>query len=143
MSLKEEVRERRIEIQRTERRLQQKDETLEKKMDALERKDEALNKQIQEIEARRAEIEELYKQQIEKLESISGLTSEEAKQYLLNSIEGEVRHEAAILVKDIYERAKEEANRKSKEVCQRLYRDAQPNMHLKLQFLLSICPMTK
>ncbi|NLM76057.1 MAG: ribonuclease Y [Clostridiaceae bacterium] len=116
VELEKEVRERRIEIQRTERRLQQKDETLEKKMDVLEKKEEALNIQIQEIEARQAEVEELYKKQIEKLESISNLTVEEAKQYLLNSIEGEVRHEAAIMVKDIYERAKEEAERKSKEV---------------------------
>jgi len=116
VELEKEVRERRIEIQRTERRLQQKDETLEKKMDALEKKEEALNIQIQEIEQRQAEIEELYKKQIEKLESISNLSVEEAKQYLLNSIEGEVRHEAAIMVKEIYERAKEEANRKSKEI---------------------------
>jgi len=116
VELEREVRERRSEIQRTERRLQQKDETLEKKMDTLEKKEESLNKQIQEIEARQAEIEDLYKKQLEKLESISGLSVEEAKQYLLSNIEGEVKHEAAIMVKDIYERAKEEANRKAKEV---------------------------
>jgi len=116
VELEREVRERRSEIQRTERRLQQKDETLEKKMDTLEKKEESLNRQIQEIEARQAEIEELYKKQLEKLESISGLSVEEAKQYLLSNIEGEVKHEAAIMVKEIYERAKEEANRKAKEV---------------------------
>jgi len=116
VELEREVRERRSEIQRTERRLQQKDETLEKKMDALEKKDEALNRQIHEIEARKAEIEELYQKQIEKLESLSGLTVEEAKQYLLSSIESEVKHEAAIMVKEIIERSKEEAERKSKEV---------------------------
>ncbi|MCX7774290.1 MAG: ribonuclease Y [Clostridia bacterium] len=116
VELEREVRERRTEIQRTERRLQQKDETLEKKMDTLEKKEEALNKQIREIEARQADVEELYKKQIEKLESISGLSVEDAKQYLLSNIEGEVKHEAAIMVKEIVERAKEEANRKSKEV---------------------------
>lgn len=116
VELEREVRERRTEIQRTERRLQQKDETLEKKMDTLEKKEESLNKQIHEIEARQADVEEIHKRQIEKLESISGLSVEEAKQYLLSNIEGEVKHEAAIMVKDIYERAKEEANRKSKEV---------------------------
>jgi len=116
VELEKEVRERRIEIQRTERRLQQKDETLEKKMDTLEKKEEALNRQIHEIEARQADIEELHSKQIEKLESISGLSVEEAKQYLLNNIEGEVKHEAAIMVKDITDRAKEEANRKAKEV---------------------------
>lgn len=116
VEIEREVRERRSEIQRNERRLQQKDETFEKKMDALEKKDEALNKQIQEIEQRQADIEQIYKQQLEKLESISGLSVEEAKQYLLSNIEGEVKHEAAIMVKDIFDRAKEEANRKAKEV---------------------------
>lgn len=116
VDLEREVRERRAEIQRNERRLQQKDETLEKKMDALEKKEESLNKQIHEVEERQADIEGIHKKEIEKLESISGLSVEEAKQYLLNNIEGEVKHEAAIMVKDIYERAKEEANRKAKEV---------------------------
>ncbi len=116
VELEREVRERRTEIQRTERRLQQKDETLEKKMDTLEKKDEALNKQIHEIEVRQEEIDALHQRQIEKLESISGLSVEEAKQYLLSNIEGEVKHEAAIMVKEIFERAKEEAGRKSKEV---------------------------
>lgn len=85
-------------------------------MDALEKKEEGLNRQIREIETRQQEIESLYQQQIEKLESISGLSVEEAKEYLLNNIESEVKHEAALLVKDIYERAKEEASRKAKEV---------------------------
>lgn len=116
IEIEREVRERRLEIQRNERRLQQKDETLEKKMDTLEKKEEMLNRQIQEIEAKQAEIEEIHRKQLEKLESISGLSVEEAKQYLLSNIEGEVKHEAAIMVKDILERAKEEANRKSKEV---------------------------
>jgi ribonuclease Y len=116
MELEKEVRERRLEIQRTERRLQQKDEALDKKMDTLEKKDEALNRQIREIETRQADVEEVYKKQVEKLESLSGLSVEEAKQYLLSSIEDEVTHEAAILVKDIHDRAKEDGNRKAKEV---------------------------
>lgn len=114
--LEKEVRERRLEIQRTERRLQQKDEALDKKMDTLEKKDEALSRQIREIEVRQADVDEVHKKQLEKLESLSGLTMEEAKQYLLSSIEVEVKHEAAILVKDIYDRAKEDGNRKAKEV---------------------------
>jgi ribonuclease Y len=116
VELERELRERRAEIQRTERRLQQKDETLEKKMDTLEKKEEGLNRQIKEIEAKLAETEEIHQKQIEKLESISGLSVEDAKQYLLSNIESEVKHEAAIMVKDIIERSKEEANRKSKEV---------------------------
>ncbi len=116
VDLEREVKERRLEIQRTERRLQQKDETLEKKTDALEKKEEGLSRQIKEIETRQVEIEDLHRQQLEKLESISGLSVEEAKDYLLKNIENEVKHEAAIVVKDIYERAKEEANRKAKEV---------------------------
>lgn len=105
-----------MEIQRLERRLQQKEETLEKKMDSLEKKEEGLNRQIKEIEQRQQEIENLYQQQLEKLESISGLSVEEAKEYLLNKVEDEVKHDAAILVKEVYEKAKEEANRKAKEV---------------------------
>ena len=116
MELEKDVRERRLEIQRTERRLQQKDEALDKKMDTLEKKDEALNRQIREIEIRQADVDEVLQKQVEKLESISGLTVEDAKQYLLSSIEDEVKHEAAILVKDIHDRAKEEGNRKAKEV---------------------------
>ncbi len=116
LELEKDVRERRLEIQRTERRLQQKDETVDKKMETLEKKDEALNRQIREIEIRQADVEEILKKQLEKLESISGLTVDEAKQYLLSNIEDEVKHEAAILVKDIYDRAKEDGNRKAKEV---------------------------
>lgn len=116
LELEKDVRERRLEIQRTERRLQQKDETVDKKMDTLEKKDEALNRQIRDIEVRQADVEEICKKQIEKLENISGLTTEDAKQYLLSNIEDEVKHEAAILVKDIYDRAKEDGNRKAKEV---------------------------
>jgi len=116
VDLEREVKERRLEIQRTERRLQQKDETLEKKMDTLEKKEEGLSRQIKEIEAKQEEVNILLRQQIEKLESISGLSVEEAKEYLLKNIENEVKHEAAIMVKEIYEKAKEEANRKAKEV---------------------------
>lgn len=116
VELEKEVRERRLEIQRTERRLQQKDESLEKKMETLEKKDEALSKQMRDIDVRQADIEEVHAQQLAKLESISGLSIEDAKQYLLSSIESEVRHEAAILIKDIYDRAKEDGNKKAKEV---------------------------
>jgi ribonuclease Y len=116
VELEREVKERRIEIQRTERRLQQKDETLEKKMDALEKKEEGLNRQIKGIEEKQVKIDQLHKQQLEKLENISGLSVDEAKEYLLKNIENEVKHEAAILVKDIYDKAKEDANRKAKEV---------------------------
>ena len=89
---------------------------MKKKMNALERKEEGLSRQIKEIEQRQEEIESLYRQELEKLESISGLSVEEAKVYLLKNIEDEVKHEAAILVKDVYERAKEESTRKAKEV---------------------------
>ncbi|HZK26939.1 MAG TPA: ribonuclease Y [Thermoclostridium sp.] len=116
VDLEKEVKERRVEIQRTERRLQQKEETHEKKVETLEKKEEGLNRQTKEIDTRQQEIEGLYHKQLEKLESISGLSVDEAKDYLLKNIEGEVKHEAAILVKDIYEKAKEDANQKAKEV---------------------------
>ena len=143
VEIEREVRERRMEIQRNERRLQQKDETLEKKMDTLEKKEEMLNKQIQEVETKQTEIEEIYRKQLEKLESISGLSVEEAKQYLLSNIEGEVKHEAAIMVKDILERAKEEANRKSKEVLATAIQDVLPIMRPRSLFLLLLCQMMK
>ena len=143
VELEREVRERRTEIQRIERRLQQKDETLEKKMDALEKKEESLNKQIQEVEVRQADIEEIYKKQLEKLENISGLSVEEAKQYLLSNIEGEVKHEAAIMVKDIYDRAKEEANRKARKFYPQLSKGVLQITRPRLLYLLYHCQMMK
>ena len=111
-----EFKERRSEISRQERRIQQKEENLDKKTDALEKKDELLNKKIKAAEAKQAEIEELHKKETEVLERLSGLTAEEAKEYLLRNIESEVRHEAAMMIKEIETQAKEEADKKAKDI---------------------------
>jgi len=116
VELDREIKDRRNEIQRLERRLLQKEETLDKKVEALEQKDELLNKKTKEVQAIQERIEELERKQLEELERISGLSVEEAKQYLLRNVENEVRHELAILVKDLEAKAKDEADRKAREV---------------------------
>ena len=114
--LEREVRERRNELSRTERRLVQKEETLDRKADSYEKKEEQLNKKIEELESQKAEVEVLHTKQIEELERISGLTRDEAKNYLLNIIENDFKHEAAIMVREIEAKAKMDADKKSKEI---------------------------
>lgn len=111
-----ELKDRRIEISRQERRLQQKEEALDKKTDSLEKKDELLNKKIKDAEAEREKIDGIHKAQIEILERLSGLTAEEAKDYLLRNVEDEVRHEAAIMIKEIETQAKDEADKRAKNI---------------------------
>lgn len=114
--LDQEVKERRGELQRLERRLLQKEESLDKKVLTLEQKDEQLQTKIDKIEKTRLEAEELKQKQMDELERISSLTSEQAKQYLLKTIEDEVKHESAILIKDIEGKAKLEADKKAKDI---------------------------
>lgn len=111
-----ELKERRSDLLKQERRLQQKEESLDKKMDAFERKEEDLRKKQQAVIATQEEINLLKKSQIEVLERISGLTQEEAKAYLLKNIESEVRHEAAMKIKEIEAQYKEEADQYAREV---------------------------
>lgn len=111
-----EIRERRNELQKLERRLVHKEETIDRKSESLERKDEVLNKKIRDLEAKEASVDELYQKQVEELERLSGLTSEEARELLLNDIRKEITHEAAIMIKDIESKAKEEAEKKAREV---------------------------
>lgn len=111
-----ESRERRNEIQRLERRLIQREEILDKKSDMLEKKEEALVKKAGEVDELQNSIEELYSKQREELERISGLTSEQAKEVLLEEVRKEVKHDAAVMIKEIETRAKEEADKKAREV---------------------------
>lgn len=110
------IRERRNETQRQERRLQQKEETLDKKLDSLERKEELLANKEKRVEETQHQIDGLYRKQVEELERISGLTQEEAKQLILSNVENEVRLEAAQLMKEIEQQAKEEADKKAREI---------------------------
>lgn len=111
-----ESRERRNEIQRLERRVQQKEETLDRKSENLEKKEEYLNKTLKELANKEQEIENLYQKQIEELERISGLTTDEAKEMLLTDLEKELRHESVVMIKEIESRTKEEAHKKAAEI---------------------------
>jgi ribonuclease Y len=104
------IRERRNESQRLERRLLQKEETLDKKLDSLERKEEQLANKEKRIEDTQQQVDTLYRKQLEELERISGLTTEDAKQIILNNVE------TAQLIKDIEQQAKEEADKKAREI---------------------------
>ena len=110
-----EVRERRSELQKQERRIQQKEESLDKKSDNLDKKNETLSQKISEAEALKEEITLLKRSELEMLEKISGFTAEEAKDYLIKNLESEVTHEAAMKIKEIETRAKEEAEDKARE----------------------------
>jgi len=110
-----EVKERRTEIQKQERRLQQKEEMLDKKTDLIEKKTEALTKKTADLDAAHEEVAAVKRSQFEMLERISGYTIEEAKAYLIKSLESEVTHEAAMKIKEIETRLKEEADQKARE----------------------------
>ncbi|MEF3304911.1 ribonuclease Y [Paenibacillus sp. GYB003] len=110
------IRERRNETQRQERRLLQKEETLDKKLESLERKEEQVANKEKRIDETQAQIDQLYRSQVAELERISGLTMEEAKHIILTSVEQEVRYETAQLIKDIENQAKEEAEKRAREV---------------------------
>jgi ribonuclease Y len=110
------IRERRNEIQRQERRLLQKEETLDKKIDSLERKDEQVANKEKRIEETQAQIDQLYKDQVSELERISALTMEEARTIILTNVEQEVRHETAQMIKEIESQAREEADKKAREI---------------------------
>ena len=111
-----EVKERRAELSKQERRLEQKEATLDKKTEAFERKEEELAKKLAKVTETQAQAEEIKNQQMATLEQISGLTQEQAKQYLLESVENDVRHEAAMKIKEIEAQLKDEADEKAREV---------------------------
>lgn len=111
-----ENKERRAELQKQERRLQQKEESLDKKMDSFERKEEELRKKQQQITATQEEVNLIKKSQLEMLEKLSGLSQEDAKNYLLQNIESEVRHESAMKIKEIEAQYKDEADKLAREI---------------------------
>ena len=111
-----EVKERRAELTKQERRLEQKEATLDKKTDAFERKEEELARRMAEVADAKAEADLLKKQQITILEQLSGLTQEQAKPYLLETVENDVRHETAMKIKEIEAQMKDEADEKAREV---------------------------
>ncbi|MFR3731008.1 ribonuclease Y [Lacrimispora sp.] len=113
--LEKETRERRAELQRYERRVLNKEENLDKKSEAMEKREAGLAAREDALNKKSAEVESLYEKGIQELEKISGLTSEQAKEYLLKSVEDDVKHDTAKLIKELDNKAKEEADKKAKE----------------------------
>ncbi len=111
-----EVKDRRAELSKQERRLEQKEATLDKKTEAFERKEEDLNKRLTKVAETQAKADELCAAQSAKLEELSGLTQEQAKAVLLQSVENDVRHDAAMKIKEIEAQLKDEAENKAREV---------------------------
>ncbi len=113
--LEKETKERRAELQRYEKRVLSKEESLDKKSDAIERREAAFTAKEEHLRQREAKVEELSKQRVQELERISGLTSEQAKEYLLKTVEDDVKHDTAKMIKEMEAQAKEEADKKAKE----------------------------
>ena len=113
--LDKEIKERRSEIQKNERRIVQKEENLDKKLEAIEKRESNFAVKEEELKKQKIEISKLNEQRIQELERISGLTSEQAKEYLLKTIEEDVKLDTAKLIKEMENKAKEEANKKAKD----------------------------
>lgn len=116
VEFEKESRDRRNELQRLERRVIQREELLDKKSDVLEKKEESLTKKQQDIETLEANVQEVYSKQREELQRISGLTVEAAKQMLLDEVSKEIKHDTAVMIKEYEAKAKEEADKKAREI---------------------------
>ncbi|WP_035766239.1 ribonuclease Y [Butyrivibrio sp. NC2002] len=114
--LEKEVRDRRAEVQRSERRVQQKEENVEKRSEAIEKKEASLSAKESALSKKEQEVAKLDEQRRQELERISGLTSEQAKEYLLKIVEDDVKHESAVMIKNMEAEAKEEADKRAKEI---------------------------
>ena len=113
--LEKETKERRSELQRYEKRVLSKEEALDKKSEAIERREAGFTAKEEELRQREAKVEELSQQRVQELERISGLTSEQAKEYLIKTVEEDVKHDTAKMIKELEAQAKEEADKKAKE----------------------------
>lgn len=111
-----ESKERRADLQRVERRLQQKEENLDRKISSMERKEEEFRKKEEETQRIQDKIQHLYRQQLAELERVSGLTKEDARDILLKRAREEITHEMAIMVKEVENQAKAEAEKRAREV---------------------------
>ena len=113
--LEKETKERRAELQRYEKRVLSKEEAVDKRSDAIERREASFTAKEEAMRQREAKVEELSKQRVQELERISGLTSEQAKDYLLKTVEQDVKHDTAKMIKELENQAKEDADKKAKE----------------------------
>ena len=114
--LDQEIKERRGEVQKQEARLIQKEENLEKRSEGFEKREQELENELADLENRKGEVEKLYNEQLDKLQTIARLSQEEAKKQLLSAMEKEITAEKAILIRDLEQKAKEEASKKAKEI---------------------------
>ena len=113
--LEKETKERRAELQRYEKRVLAKEESVDKRSDVLEHRESKLTAKEEHLRQREAKVEELSQKRVQELERISGLTSEQAKEYLLKTVEDDVKHDTAKMVRELETQAKEEADKKAKE----------------------------
>lgn len=113
--LDKEIKERRTEIQKYEKRVLAKEETLDRKAELMEKKEAGLSAKEATLEKQREDVEQAHEKMLQELERISGLTSEQAKDFLLKQVEDDVKHETAVMIKEMESRAKEEAGKKAKE----------------------------
>lgn len=114
--LDRDIKDRRGELQRQERRIVQKEENLDRKLESLEKKEEALLSKEAKIDRTRASINEIRDKQQEELERISSLTTEEARTMLLTEAEEEIKHEKALMLKDYEQQAKDEADKRARNI---------------------------
>ena len=114
--LDKEIKERRGEVQKQEARIIQKEENLERRSDNFEKKEKELEREYQVLEERKKDVETVLEDQMKKLQEIAGLTEEEAKKYLLSEIDKQITAEKAALIRDLEQKAKEQANKNAKEI---------------------------
>ena len=131
--LEKETKERRAELQRYEKRVLAKEEAVEKRSDALEHRESKLSSKEEQLRQRETKVDELSQKRVQELERISGLTSEQAKEYLLKTVEEDVKHDTA----------KMKLTRKQKNMLSMQSRDVQQTMSQKRRFLSSSCQAMK
>ena len=116
MEAEKDIKERRDDVKKSERRITQKEESVDRKLESIEKKEEDIQRRQQSLKDKEKNVDELIKKQIAELERISGCTADEAKQMLLRDLEKDIRHEASVMIKDIESKAKDEADRKAKDI---------------------------
>ena len=114
--LDQEIKERRSEIQKQESRIIQKEENLDKRSENLEKKEQEIDREYQSLESQKSEVNGLYEKQVEELQRIASLSKDEARQYLLTEMEKEITTEKAKIIRDLNQKAKDEANKNAKEI---------------------------
>ena len=114
--MEREIRERRNETQRLERRLLQKEETLDKKQDNLENREESLSRQAKELKDKAEAVEALGQKRQEELERVAQMTSDEARQMIVSAVQKDAYHDAAVMVREIEQKAKDEAEKKARNI---------------------------